>query len=88
MANTRNYQTIDSSELEDARNSCASTNKNFEEFTLKEHDVSDIPADNGLFHSIGKVTIIKDNKEKTYSTGYGSKWPADFDADLKAGYFD
>jgi hypothetical protein len=84
---TIKYKTLDSSEIDDFRKSCKKYSVNYTEFKLEEHEVNQIQTNDGFYYYKGKVTISKNNKSKTYNTGRGSKWPAEFDIDLKNGAF-
>ncbi|BCZ95805.1 TPA: hypothetical protein JBA38_06690 [Legionella pneumophila] len=79
-----NYQTIVDEELENFRNICSDQGYNSEEFKLNEHDVV-TPNTTGPIY--GKVTISRKGKSKTYDTGDGSCWHADFENDLRKNFF-
>lgn len=85
--NNNNFQTINHSELQDFKKSCKDRGINPGDFNLQEHDVTQTPTGNGLFHPNGKLTISKNGKSKTYETGNDTHWPADFDKDLRSGFF-
>ena len=84
-----NYQTISDSELQDFESSCKSCNVSPNDFKLEENNVTRSDAGNGLFHSYGelKITHKQSKKNKTYKTGDGTKWPSEFDDDLKNRFF-
>lgn len=84
---TNNFQTIHRSELDDFETSCQQYKLDPNSFQLQEHDITQTPAGNGLHHPHGKITISRNGKSKTYITGNGSKWPAEFDDDLRASIF-
>lgn len=81
------YQTIHSTEIDDFKQSCQHHSVDYNEFKLEEHDITSTYAGNGLYHPHGKVTISRNGKSMTYITGHSSKWPAEFDVDLKNGVF-
>lgn len=83
----KNYQTVDKTEMEDFINSCKQFNLDPSRFVVKEHDVKNIPLNNGGFHPVGKITISFNKINFTYASGHGSKWPAEFHMDLEAGKF-
>lgn len=81
------YTTISEDELDDFNNLCSRYNVDPNTFEITEHDVSQYPAGNGIFHEAGKVTITHGDKSMTYNTGHGSSWPADFEKSLNSGKF-
>lgn len=78
------YQTIFDEELENFRNICSNRGYNSAEFNLNEHDVV---TPNSIGASYGKITISRKGKSKTYETGDGSCWHADFEKDLRNNFF-
>lgn len=79
-----NYKTINEDELADFRNICSDSGYSADEFKFNEHSVT-LPDKVGPLY--GKVTISRNGKSKTYKTGNGSSWPADFDEDLRNKFF-
>ena len=79
-----NYQTINDDELEDFKNICSDRGYNSDQFNFNEHSVS-TPNTTGPIN--GKVTISRNGKSKTYETGDGSCWHANFENDLRNNFF-
>ena len=79
-----NYQTINNDELKNFRNICSDEGYNPNEFNFNEHSVQ-LPNEVGSVY--GEVTISRKGKSKTYKTGIGSSWHADFENDLRNNFF-
>lgn len=84
------FQTIHKTELDDFEKSCQRKLLTSLDFSLKEKNIAQTPVGNGLFHTNGILDITRNsnNKTKSYNTGHGTHWAADFDADLMQGFFD
>jgi hypothetical protein len=80
------YQTINDDELKDFRNICSDQGYNPDKFNFNEHSVTK-PNTTVPVYSYGKVTISRKGRSKTYETGHGSSWHADFDHDLRNNFF-
>lgn len=85
---SREYQSIDKSELEDFEAECRARGFNPAEFSLQEHGVTHTPEGSVIFRINGQVTITRNAASRTYSTGNASHWVIDFADDLKDGKFD
>ncbi len=85
MAN--NFQTIDKSELEDFETECRAHGLDPNEFQLNEHDYTQTPANSNIYTPNAKVTITRNNIQRTYNTGNATHWVYDFAMDLKRGTF-
>jgi hypothetical protein len=81
------FRTILDSELDDFETECRIAKINPQEFQLHEHDIVEIPLNNGLFTTNAKLTITRQGVEKTYSTGNATHWVADFSNNLREGAF-
>ncbi len=82
------YQTIEGTELEDFNNAIIKHGHAVDSYTLKEFDVEIIPMREGSTTETGKITIRRGSIERTYNTGWASKWPAEFAIDISNGVFD
>lgn len=79
------YKIINDDELENFKIICSDEGYDPAEFESNEHSIQ-IP---DAFGSIlGKVTITRKCKSKTYKIGNESNWHADFEKDLKNNFFD
>ncbi len=85
MIGMSNYKIINDEELENFRNICSDEGYQPNEFNFHEHSIQ-IPDSHGSIN--GKVTILRKGKSKTYKTGDGSRWYADFENDLRNKFFD
>ncbi|MFC3909722.1 hypothetical protein ACFORL_11640 [Legionella dresdenensis] len=79
------YQTVYEDELDTFIKICHEEGYDPNEFNFNEHNVQN-PSSIGSVY--GKVTISRNGKSKTYNTGNGSSWNADFENDLKNKSFD
>lgn len=81
------FRTILDSELEDFETECRIAKINPHEFNFREYSIVETPLNNGLFTTNAKLTIARQNLERTYNTGNGTHWIADFTDDLRKGVF-
>ena len=83
-------RTVFPSEIEDFETECRANGKDPKEFSLEESDITETPPDGPIFTFNGKllITRIKNNKYKSYVTGNGTHWVADFSDDLRNGFYD
>jgi hypothetical protein len=76
------------SELEDFQDSCLEYGYKISDFELSTTNTT---KETNCIHPVtGTITIThkKSKKQKTYKVGHMSKWPSEFDLDLKNGYFE
>jgi hypothetical protein len=81
------FRTIFDSELDDFKTECCIAKINPQEFQLRGHDIVEIPLNNGLFTTNAKLTISKQDIERTYNRGNGTHWAVDFGDDLRKEIF-
>jgi len=81
------YKAIHNSELDDFQKTCEQFGFKEHDFELKEHDYVQIPPDSLIFTYNAKVTITRKDIIRTYDTGNGTHWVADFQIDLENNVF-
>jgi hypothetical protein len=87
MFSNPQYKTIDQSEIDDFRNIIKNQNLDPDDFEINEIDLTDYTKSPYILK--GKISIIRksNNKTRTYNSGHGTSWPADFGDDLAGGLF-
>lgn len=81
-------RTVTDSEIEDYEAAICGAGLKVEDFELKEADHT--PLHSGEMVAInGSVTVThkKTAKSLVYGTGHGSRWPFEFEMDLRAGKY-